>query len=73
MKIKILLNFHGKYSKKIFVKLIYLISRVFWSGLFLIFLAYCECKEDENRFLGMFEIDKYGIWPFLKSPKKKFS
>ena len=31
------LNFHGKYSKIFFVKLIYLISRVFWSGLFLIF------------------------------------
>ena len=38
MKINILLDFHGKYSKKnFFVKLIYLISRVFWSGFFLIF------------------------------------
>ena len=39
MKIKILLDFlNGKYSKKIFfVKLIYLISRVFWSVLSYIF------------------------------------
>ena len=35
-------------QKFFFVKLIYLISRVFWSGLFFIFLAHCG-KEMKMR------------------------
>ena len=56
-------------QKKLFVKLIYLISRVFWPGLFLNFLAYCvfwgEKSFDEFffYFLGTLE----GIKKFVET------